>query len=225
MQSKQYRMGKLVELPTPKIQNPTKQEILRNFDFPQLHSDYNRFLGLIERHHSSHGISSEVETIIIKFCGKLVSFLYSYPLDNINIDNSMKQLVVRLQNDVDVAAAEYAGLARMQEIPWTVRKIIEYSFLGVEHFLNQFKLLINSYTPGQKIPSNPTDWERKNLFEREVEAHQKIYGKDKFPRHKVLEPIMVKYGFSFPERTYGDWRRQWKNGTFKNFVQDRKNRQ
>ena len=225
MQSKQYSMGKLVQLPAPKVQNQTKQEILRNFDFPQLHFDYNRFVNLAERHYSKYGISAELESLIYDFCEKLVAFLKSYPLDKANIDNAMKQLVEQLRNEVNEAESALADLTIKQKIPWKLARIIKYSFLGVKHFIYQFDLLINSYAPGQRIPANPTDWERKKLFIREVEAHQKINGIRKFPRHKILERTMAKYGFSFPERTYGDWRRQWKNGTFTDLIQERKNRQ
>ena len=222
MQTRRYSMGQLVPVAIPKIPMPSKQEILRNFDFPQLHFDYNRFLFFVERHDARYGMPLGLDVLIYQFCRQLTAFLNSYPLAAPNIDAQMKHLVEQLRTDVAMSETEYGNFLVSQNIPWRLDRIIQYSYAGVKHFIHQFDILMNSYSPGQRVPCNPTDWERKQFFIDEVIAHQAAHGVARFPRHKIIQSVMESHGFNLPERTYGDWRRQWKAGTILNVVQQRK---
>ena len=220
-----FRMGKLEEIPVPKIINKTKQEILRNFDLPQLQYDYNRFLFLIDKHYLKHGITQDLSNLVCDYCEILLKFLDDYPWENLSIDSAMKSMVKKLSLDSEIARVNYIKYKDSNQVLWRMDIIIGFSFDGILHFLRQYRLLIDSYNSGEKLPNNPTDWDRKILCIELIREHKKINGQASFPRHKAIEKIMDSYGYSLPRRTYGDWVRQCKKGTAENFVQERKNGQ
>jgi len=220
-----YLMGGKEEIPVPKIINKTKQAILKNFDLPQLQYDYNRFLFLINKYYLKNGVDQTLGYLICDFCEVLLKFIDEYPWDKPSIDTSMKEMVEKLRIEAEKAKTDFIEFKVTNPISWKLNIIIAFSFDGILHFLSQYKLLINSYNSGEKLPNNPTDWDRKSLCIELISEHMKKNGKGKFPRHKVIENIMAGYGYSLPRRTYGDWVRQFKEGTAKYLVQNRKNGQ
>ncbi|QWD65337.1 hypothetical protein [Polynucleobacter sp. MWH-Aus1W21] len=220
-----FRMGGKEQIPTPKIIHKTKQVILKNFDLPQLQYDYNRFLFLINKYYLRYGIDQELGNLIGEYCEILLNFIDDYPWENPSIDTSMKEMVEKLRIDSEDAKAGFLKYKASNQVPWRAGTIIGFSFDGVLHFLRQYKLLINSFNSGEKPPNNPTDWDRKNLCIELIEEHKKLNGQATFPRHKVIERIMEINGYSLPRRTYGDWVRQYKEGTIRHLIQERKNGQ
>jgi hypothetical protein len=86
-------MGKLV-LPSPPVfKSATKQEILRNLDFPQLRFDYDRFVNAIDWYYTKYGITNELQDLILDCCNEVTNFMGAYPLDEANINISMKEMV------------------------------------------------------------------------------------------------------------------------------------
>jgi hypothetical protein len=220
-----FRMGGKERIPIPKIIRETKQVILKNFDLPQLQYDYNRFLFLINKYYLKYGIDQELGNLTCDYCEILLKFIDDYPWENPSIDISMKEMVEKLRVDSEDAKARFLKHKALNQVPWKVDIIIAFSFDGILHFLRQYKLLINSFNSGEKLPNNPTDWDRKSFCIKLINAHKKLNGQATFPRHKVIERIMEINGYSLPRRTYGDWVRQYKEGTIHHLVQDRKNGQ
>ena len=218
-------MGKLEEILTPKINQKTKQKILRDFDLPQLLYDYSRFLSLINKHYLKYGIAKDLGYLVCDYCEILLQFIDDYPWEKPSINTTMKNMVEKLSNDSQIAKTNYLQYKDSNHVPNSVHVIISFSFDGVIHFLRQYNLVVNSFTPGEKIPNKPTDWERKKLCFEIIEQYQNINGKTSFPSHKETERIMKSNGYTLPRRTYGDWIKQWKEETFQQFVQNRKNGQ
>lgn len=219
MKARRYIGGQLALPSPPRSHYLTKQEILRNLDFPQLDFDYKRFVFLINKFYLKHGISEKLQDLICECCEKTVAFMDAYPLDEDNIDRSMKAMVIAYEGEMQVIKERYLDSEEFRILPWRLRLIIEYSFGGITHFLWQFKLLINSYSPGP-LPHAPTNWDRKECFIDLVETHQASTGSKKIPGFKVVSRQMADAGFIFSRRTYTTWRRELKNGTIKNWVQN-----
>ncbi len=220
-----YRMGKLEEIPTPKIKHKTKQKILKDFDLPQLLYDYKRFLFLINKHYLKYGIAKDLGNLVSDYCEILLKFIDDYPWEKPSINKKMKSMVEKLSSDSQIAKNNYLQYKDSNDVPKTVHVILTFSFDAVIHFLWQYNLVINSFTPGEKMPNKPTDWDRKRLCFEIIERHQNINGQTSFPSHKETERIMKSNGYILPRRTYGDWKTQWKEETFEHFVQNRKNGQ
>jgi hypothetical protein len=220
-----FRMAGKEHIPTPKIIHETKQVILKNFDLPQLQYDYNRFLFLVNKYHLRHGVEQKLGDLICDYCEILLKFIDDYPWENPNIDTSMKEVVEKFRIDSDEAKLNFVKYEASNQVPWRLNIIVTFSFDGVLHFLKQYMLLIHSFNPGEKLPNNPTDWERKSLCIELIKEHKKINGQAAFPRHKVIARIMESNGYSLPRKTYGDWVRQYKEGTVNHLIQDRKNGQ
>lgn len=220
-----YRMGKLEKIPDPKIVYETKQEILRSLNLPQLQYDYNRFIHLINKHYLRYGISDELGNLICDFCEKFLKFIDEYPWSNPSITKSMNKLVKELAFNSNFIKAKFEQYVDSNQLPWRVNIIITSSFGGVFHFLRQYELLVNSFTPGQKLPNNPTDWNRKSLCIELIKQHRKVNGQDSFPKYEVIRNLMKLNGYELPRRTYGDWLRQYRKGTITDLFQDRKNGQ
>lgn len=219
MESRLYIGGKLMLPPPPASHSLTKQDILRNLDFPQLEFDYKRFIFLINKLHLRHGIAEKLQDLILECCEKTVVFMDAYPLDEANISSSMKALVEGYEKEMLTIRNRYISSSAFKGLPWRLRLIVEYSFDGITHFLWQFKLLINSYAPGEKLPHAPTDWDRKLLFISLVEKIQAESQLKKFPQYKIILGEMEAAGYSISRRTYSTWRKEWANNTIRNLVQ------
>ena len=220
MQVRQYRMGKLV-LPSPPIsKGATKQEILRNLDFPQLRFDYDRFIKAVEWYYSKYGITNELQDLILDCCNEVINLMGAYPLDEANINTSMKEMVRVFELKMQGIKEKFLTLSEYSTMPLRLKQLIAYSFDGVTHFIWQFKILINSYAVDENFPHAPTNWDRKELFIQLVTEFQLKNKNKKFPVFKNVAREMELRRFSFSRRTYTTWISQWKRGEIKNLIQN-----
>ena len=220
MQARQFRMGKLV-LPLPPVsKNSTKQEILRNLDFPQLRFDYDRFIDAIDWYYIKYGISDELQNLILDCCNEVTAFMGAYPLDEANINTSMKKIVSEFELKMKKIEKKFIALSGYSELPIRLKRLIAYSFDGVTHFIWQFKFLINSYAVGENFPHAPTNWDRKQLFIQLVTEFQLKNKNEKFPVFKNVNKEMELRRFSFSRRTYTTWISEWKRGDIKKLIQN-----
>jgi len=93
----------------------------------------------------------------------------------------------------------------------------------VRHFTRQIEethLAIAADDSDKKQPNRPTDWEKKEFFIQMVDDYMDQYS-GRFPPHNILIKRMSLKGYKLPERTYRDWKKQYRNGTFEYFVQER----
>lgn len=93
----------------------------------------------------------------------------------------------------------------------------------VRHFTRQIKethLAIAADDSNKKPPNRPTDWEKKEFFIQMVDDYMDQHS-GRFPPHNILARRMLLKGYELPERTYRHWKKQWRNGTFEHFVQER----
>lgn len=95
----------------------------------------------------------------------------------------------------------------------------------VRHFVLQITITHTSITadrPHKMLPNRPTDWGKREIFLQEVSAYRAIHGANTYPPHNILAKRMANSGYSLPERTFRDWRKQHQDGKFNNLVQDRR---
>ncbi len=93
----------------------------------------------------------------------------------------------------------------------------------VRHFTRQLEethFAIAADDSNKKLPNRPTDWEKKELFFREVNEYMDQYS-GRFPSHNILVRRMSLKGYELPERTYSQWKKQYRNGKFEHLVQGR----
>lgn len=93
----------------------------------------------------------------------------------------------------------------------------------VRHFTRQIEithLVIAADESNKKLPYRPTDWEKKEIFIRVVDEYMAQH-RGKFPPHNILAKRMALKGYVIPDRTYRDWKKQYRTGTVEHYVQDR----
>lgn len=220
MQARQYRMGKLV-LPSPPVfKSATKQEILRNLDFPQLRFDYDRFVNAIDWYYTKYGITNELQDLILDCCNEVTNFMGAYPLDEANINISMKEMVRVFELKMQIIKEKFLTLSEYSAMPLRLKRLIAYSFDGVTHFIRQFTILINSYAVDENFPHAPTNWHRKKLFIQLVTEFQLKNKNEKFPVFKNVNKEMELQGLLFSRRTYTTWISEWKRGDIKKLIQN-----
>ena len=106
-----------------------------------------------------------------------------------------------------------------------LRTVLNELLDDVRHFVRSIQLTHLSVKIAQGRPvlrNRPSNIKAMTAYAEIVSAHQDQHGTDKFPKPSELQKQMQALGHTVPERTLRDWKRQMKNKTFGNYVQNRK---
>ena len=87
------------------------------------------------------------------------------------------------------------------------------------HFMRQFELTMSSFKPGFKLPVAPTNWPLKNDLDQLIREHRATGRDGSFPRFKRVAPVLAAKGHTLSEKMYGNYKRQYRAGTYNNLIQ------
>ena len=88
-----------------------------------------------------------------------------------------------------------------------------------KHFMWLFELTMDSFKPGFKLPVAPTNWPLKSDLDQLIRAHR-VTGRDgSFPRFKHVARALAEQGHTLSEKMYGNYKRQYRDGTYNNLIQ------
>ena len=87
------------------------------------------------------------------------------------------------------------------------------------HFMRQFELTMSSFKPGFKLPVAPTNWPLKNDLDQLIREHRATGRDGSFPRFKRVAQALEAKGHTLSEKMYGNYKRQYRAGTYNNLIQ------
>jgi hypothetical protein len=92
----------------------------------------------------------------------------------------------------------------------------------IQHFVLQIRLTYNSFACGSKIPNRPTNHQLKESVFEKIVSYQKIHGVRKFPPYKRIAREVANEGFDLRDRTYRDYKTQYRKNTHNDLIQQRR---
>ena len=104
----------------------------------------------------------------------------------------------------------------------SVTPVLTDLYEDIQHFVLQIRMTYGSFACGSKIPNRPTNHQLKDSVFEKIDAYQKINGIRKFPPYKRLAREVANEGFDLRDRTYRDYKAQYRQNTHRNLIQQRR---
>jgi hypothetical protein len=132
-----------------------------------------------------------------------------------------KELLRRLQ-EFEIKVERLVPLTKHGPLLCTV---LDELFDDVRHFVRSVQItngIVKLVQGRPALRNRPSKIEAMTTYAKVITTHQSQHGTGEFPKPREAQKQLKLLGHVVPERTLRDWKRQIKNKTFGDYVQNRK---
>lgn len=218
-----YRIGNKLIIPKNTGKNERK-EIIRTFILQLYFSLVKRNIELVELN-KLKPFPVNLNKLIRGFFSEVVKNYEATTLHTASTPPRTLGNAVKLIGTLEAFKKSCINLDKNMPVDPPVTTVLDELRGDVEHYIRSIRITYSSVRVINEQPilcNRPRQTDAMDAYSKIVFQHTRKHPQGKFPKPYQVKAQMNALGYVIPERTMRDWAKQMKEGTFGNYVQNRK---